>query len=40
MDSTQNACSCWIDVADIAFADLKGMLARDGVGLDIGGDHT
>ena len=38
MDSTQNACKCWIDVADIAFADLKGLFARDGVGLDIGGD--
>ena len=34
MDSMQTPCKCWVDVADIPFADLKGMFARDGLGLD------
>jgi len=34
MDSMQQPCRCWVDVADIPFADLKGMFARDGLGLD------
>lgn len=36
IDSMQTPCKCWVDVADIPFADLKGMLARDGLSLDIG----
>jgi hypothetical protein len=36
MDSMQTPCKCWVDVADIAFADLKGMFARDGLGLEGG----
>lgn len=33
MDSMQNPCSCWVNVSDLAFADLKGLFASSDLGL-------
>lgn len=37
MDSMETPCPCWVSVADIPFADLKGMFAQDGIGLELNG---
>lgn len=36
-DSLASPCECWIDVTTLPLADLKGMLAHEGLSVDTAG---